>query len=142
MNLKLPRKLIASAALVLATAGIVGCSSKKAPDAVSTISGTLVYRDEVTLSPNAVAYVRLADVTDGQVNAATVLQEEVRPSGPLPIPFALVYKDKVIKPNRDYALEVRIVDQGKIQFISSEKQPVITHGHPSEVAMILERPGE
>jgi putative lipoprotein len=136
------KKLIASAALVLATAGVVGCSNKKAPDPVSTVSGTLVYREDMTLSPNAVAYVRLADVTDGQVNATTVLQQEVHPSGPLPIPFALVYKEKVIKPNRSYALEVRIVDQGKIQFINSEKQPVITHGHPSEVAMLLERPGE
>jgi putative lipoprotein len=141
VSLKKSFKFLVVSALCLAGTANVGCSSKKAPDPSSTLSGTLVYREEVKLSPNAVAYVRLADITDGNLKSTTVLQRELHPGGELPIPFELSYKDKWINPSHEYSLEVRIVDQGKLQFISSEKQPVITNGHPSTVAMVLERPG-
>ena len=142
MTFKKSFKFLVVSALILAGGAAVGCSNKKAPDPTSTLSGTLVYRDEVKLSPNAVAYVRLADITDGNLKSTTVFQQELHPGGvELPIPFELSYKDKWINPSHEYSLEVRIVDQGKLLFINGDKQQVLTNGHPSTVAMVLERPG-
>jgi len=138
VTLKLPYRLIATCA-ALATA--VGCASKKAPDPTSTLSGTLAYRSDVKLSESAVVYVRLADITQGQIKSTTVLQQEIRPSGDAPIPFTLSYKDKWINPSHEYSLEARVVDRGQLQFISDDKLPVITNGNPTTVAMELQRPG-
>jgi uncharacterized lipoprotein YbaY len=88
-----------------------------------------------------VAYVRLADVTRGPAQSTTVLQQELTPGELSAMPFALSYKEKMIDPRHEYAVDVRVVDQGKLQYISSEKYPVLTNGHSNTVSMLLERPG-
>jgi putative lipoprotein len=134
-------KLALAAAVLLAAVTTVGCAHKKQPDAVSSISGTLTYRDDISLSPNAVAYVRLADLSDKRKSDTTVIQQEVRPDGQLPIPFTLSYKDKWINPSHEYTIDVRVVDNGKLLFISDQKQPVITNGHSNTASVVLHRIG-
>jgi uncharacterized lipoprotein YbaY len=132
--------LIAGFIAIAATA--VGCANHKKPDPMNSVSGTLSTHVPVKLSPDAVAYVRLADVTDGAVNSKTVVQQEIHsPDGSLPTSFDLVYNEKRINPNRDYAVDVRIVDRGELLLMSGHEQPVITNGNANSVAMTLERPG-
>ena len=57
------------------------------------------------------------------------------------MPFALSYKEKLIDPKREYAVDVASSITGSLQYISSEKYPVLTNGHPSTLAMVLDRPG-
>ena len=132
-------KLALAAAVLLATVSTVGCAHKKQPDAVSSVSGTLTYREDITLSPSAVAYVRLADLSDKREASKTIMQQEVRPDGQLPIPFTLSYKDKWINPSHKYAIDVRIVDKGRLLFISNQQQPVITDGHSNTANVVLQR---
>src|SRR2546430_3706084 len=89
---------VASAALASAIFA-AGCASKKPPEPMSTISVMATSREPVSFSPNAVAYVRLADVTHGQARSTTVLQKEVHPDG-LPIGVSLSYNEKLIKIGR------------------------------------------
>lgn len=133
---------VVAAAMTAVLATSAGCGNK-APDPVNSVSGNVVYRpsDRVSFSDEAVAYVRLADVTKGTVNSTTVVQKQVRPDASGAIPFELVYKEKQIDPRREYAIDVRVVDRGRLMFISDGKHPVITQGHGNELALQLERPG-
>lgn len=129
-----------AAVLTAGVASTAGCANKK-PDVVNTVSGNLSYREPVKLSENAVAYVRLADVTKGQLNSSTVVQKTVKPDGDGSIPFALVYKEKDINPRNEYAVDVRVIDRGRLMYISDGKFNVITQGHGHNVDVALERPG-
>jgi putative lipoprotein len=143
MRNRLPIHVALTAAMVL-TVAATGCASKKrAPDPMSTVSGTLKYPDKVKLSPEAVAYVRLADVTKGDAQGVTIVQREVKAMGAGgPIPFELSFKDKVIDPKHDYVVDARIIDRGKLMFISAgSKYPVVTKGHPETAEIAMKIPG-
>jgi putative lipoprotein len=133
-------KIVAAAALgsVIFT---TGCASNKPPEPMSTISVTATSRQPVSFSPNAVAYLRLADVTNGHARSTTLLQKEVRPEG-LPIGFTLSYNEKWIKPSHQYAVDVRVVDHGQLLLLSDANHHVITDGHPNTVSMMLDTPGK
>jgi putative lipoprotein len=112
------------------------CAGKKAPDPTGTVSGTIEYGPDVQLSPDAVAYVRLADTTKGDVDGKTVVQKEIRDLAQ-PIQYELTYKEKHINPMHQYAVDVRVVDKGKLMLISPPKQSVITQGSPQTLDMKL-----
>ena len=120
-----------------------GCASKKKPDPMSSVSGTLAYPQKFALSPEAVAYVRLADVTKGDAQGVTIVQTEIKPNGAqAPIPFELSFKDKVIDPKHDYTIDARIVDRGRLVFISNgKKYPVVTKGHPDSAEITMNAAG-
>ena len=144
MRNRLPIHVALIGAMALSVAAATGCSSKKpAPDPMSTVTGTLKYPDKIKLSPEAVAYVRLADMTKGDAQGVTIVQQEVKTTGAGgPIPFQLTFKDKVIDPKRDYCVDARIVDRGRLVFISSgNKYPVVTKGHPESAEIAMKVPG-
>lgn len=116
-----------------------GCSNKKAPDPMASVAGTASALQLDTLSPDAVAYVRLADVTKDPVQGKTVVQKTYKPGGEDSMPFELRFKAKEIDPKRDYALDIRVVDNGEIVYLTRGPQPVLTKGNGSEVDLKLER---
>ena len=128
-----------AAALTTALGSTAGCARKHEP--MNAVSGKVSLREPAAFSDQAVAYVRLADVTKGTVNSTTVVQKEIRPADDGSIPFALVYKEKQINPHRAYAVDVRVVDHGRLVFISDGAAPVITKGHGNELDLTVERPG-
>ena len=134
------RSAMAGLLLTAASAGVVGCSSNKPPDAMGTLTGTISYQNPVELSPDAVAYVRLADTTKGVMESKTVVQKEIKDVAQAPITFELPYKEKDIDPSREYAVEVRIVDKGKVMLSNPTKQTVITKGNPNALDMTLVAP--
>ena len=113
------------------------CTGKKAPDPMGTVSGTINYGPDVQLSPTAVAYVRLADVTKGDVDGKTIVQTEIPDLTQSPLPYELTYKEKHIDPMHLYAVDVRIVDKGKLLLISPPKQMVITQSNPQTLDLTL-----
>lgn len=124
-------------AALLLVAVAAACAGKKAPDPTGTVSGTINYGPDVQLSPTAVAYVRLADVTKGDVDGKTILQKEMRDLAQSPLPYELTYKEKHIDPMHQYAVDVRVVDKGKLLLISPPKQMVITQGNPQTLDLTL-----
>ena len=112
------------------------CAGKKVPDPTGTVSGTISYGSDTQLSPDAVAYLRLADTTKGDVDGKTVVQKEIRDLAQ-PIQYELTYKEKHINPMHQYAVDVRVVDKGKLMLISPPKQSVITQGSPQTQDMKL-----
>jgi len=115
-----------------------GCTHKKHQDPMASVAGVAKSSVMTTLSPNAVAYVRLADVTKDDVQGKTVLQETFKPCCGA-MPFELRFKAKQIDPKHDYALDVRVVDDGKLVLITRGGQRVLTKGNPSQLNVDLER---
>ena len=126
--------LAACALLIGATAG---CAHKK-PDPLDSVSGVIVKPDYVKLSPNAVAHVRLADVTHGYVEGETVVQRTVHPNDDGSIPFTLVFKEKEINPSHRYAVDARVIDRGNVTVIGGKQYQVLTDGHGDTVEMQLD----
>ena len=125
-------KTVALPALLLASVALVGCGNK-APDPMGTVSGTIAYPTHAReLSPDAVAYVRLADVTKGVVKGETVEQAAIPTDGKSELSFELPYNETHIDPDRDYAVDVRVVDRGELVYMSRGGKPVITKGNPHD----------
>ena len=121
---------------------ITGCGHhKKKPDPVKSVSGVVATNDYAPLSPEAIAYVRLADVTRGDVRSQTVVQQSYKLSCCGTVPFELTFKEKLIDPGRDYALDVRVVDKGELVYITRGGQPVLTKGNPNALDLKLELAG-
>jgi putative lipoprotein len=141
-----PLKSSTLAALALATVAAIagGCASHKA-DPMNAVSGSIAYRGDIALSPDAVAYVRLADVSDDIVGGRTIMQTEVHATDAGAIdgslPFSLAYHENAIQPNHEYAVDVRVVDKGRLMLLSDGKHAVLTNGHGNTLDLSLETPG-
>ena len=128
-----PKSAVLAFALVV---GVAGCASKqKAPDPTDSVSGVIMAPAHTKLSPAAVAYVRLADVSRGHVMSETVVQEKVTVAEDGTIPFTLVFKEKQIDPRHKYAVDARIVDKNRVIVIGGKHYPVLTKGNPDTVEM-------
>jgi uncharacterized lipoprotein YbaY len=128
-------------ALVAAFTTVAGCANHKRPDPMNAVSGTITFPHQAALGPNAVAYVRLADLSDDLVGGKTVVQNAVHVDADGSIPLNLAYREKSIKPNHQYAVDVRVVDHGQLVLLSDGKNPVITNGHGNTLDLALQTPG-
>lgn len=128
------------ASLAMLAAAATGCAGKKPPETMGAVSGTIACRTDIELSPNAVAYVRLADATGGGLGGKTIVQQEIKEfatAATTPITFGLPYKDKDINASREYVVEVRIVDKGKLVLMNPVKYTVLTKGNPNTLEVTL-----
>ena len=134
------RPAAAAGILLAALASITGCAHHQ-PDAMNSVSGNIAYHADKPLSPDAVAYVRLADLSDDTIGGRTLLQSEVHPDGSGTMAYFVNYREKLIHPGHEYAVDVRLVDHGQLVALSEGKLPVITNGHGNTLDMTLQTPG-
>lgn len=104
------------------------------------VTGTVAYRERITLPADAVVEVRLFDVSRQDVAAPVIAETTVVPAGRrVPIPFELRYDPGKIEATRTYALRATISSAGRMIFTTTTSYPVITQGHPTKVNLMLER---
>ena len=82
--------------------------------ATETVSGTLVIREKVSLSSNAVAVVTLVDQTAGADAGAILGQQRLDAPGQAPIAYSVAYDGSLIKPKHSYALFASVIDGSKV----------------------------
>lgn len=106
----------------------------------AVVRGTVAYRERLALPADAVIEVWITDVSP-QVTAAPVIAETtVRPEGrQVPISFELRYDPGKIDSSRTYGIRAAIRGGGGIMFAADSARPVITQGHPTQVALWLKR---
>ena len=64
--------------------------------------------------------------------------QEIRPTGPLPIPFVLRYDRAEIDPEHRYGVQAVILDaDGRVRFGTPAAQPVLTAGAPATVEIVV-----
>jgi putative lipoprotein len=132
--------------LLLSVLLLAGCSTPGiVPDgggAGAAVTGTVAYRERVALPPTAVIKVQLVDVSRADA-PAVVLGEQVIEAGGRQVPFAfeIRYDPARIDQRYTYAVQARIDDGDQLLFINDQRYAVITHGAPTEIAMMLRAVG-
>ncbi|TPL79556.1 YbaY family lipoprotein [Mesorhizobium sp. B2-3-12] len=92
--------------------------------AEKTVSGEVIYRERIALPPSAMLSVQLADVSLADAPAKIIGEQTVKPAGQVPISFEIKFDPSLIQPRMTYALQARIVVDGRLMFISDMRHQV------------------
>jgi putative lipoprotein len=103
------------------------------------VTGTASYRERIALPPDAILEVSLEDVSRADAPADVVGRATVDPAGQVPISFSIPFDPARIDPGHRYGVRARVTSQGKLLYTSTESNPVLTNGAPSQVAIALQR---
>jgi putative lipoprotein len=126
--------------LVSIVLAVAACAAPtpKGVQPLATLSGTVTYREPVTLSPDAVVTVVLADVSLQDAPAKVLAEQTITNPGESPIPFELSYDPDAIVASHSYAVQARIEWEGKLLFVNDRHHCAITRGCPTtlEVAVV------
>ncbi|SFB84742.1 putative lipoprotein [Polaromonas sp. OV174] len=131
--------LIAMVGLLAACAapsGSSGNAGKPAVAATLRVSGTVSYLQRMALGPDAEIIVQLLDVSRADARAM-VLAEQRFSQRQVPVAFDLQVEAGKIDPRMRYSVSARILQGGKLIFISDTAYPVLTQGNPNHVDMVL-----
>jgi uncharacterized lipoprotein YbaY len=107
----------------------------------ASVTGTVTYRQGITIPPEALLVVRLEDVTVKNA-PVTLATQTFRNPGQGSTPFELTYDRAQINPNHTYAIQALIFVDNQVRFLNTSNYPVITQGNPSNVQVILGPVGE
>lgn len=126
---------------VAALAGASGAAAQGGP-AADRVTGTVAYRERISLPPNATLTVQLVDVSLADAPATVIAEQTIDTAGRQP-PFAfeLPYDATTIQPNGSYAVQARITAAGQLLFATTTRYAVITRGNPTAIDVMLERVG-
>ena len=116
--------------------------STEAPEPVAAtgkVTGTITYRERMTLRPNATVEVELRDVSLQDAPSITVARVTITDPGQVPIEFAIEYDPSAIDDRSTYAVQATISDWGRILFTNTTAYDVITGGNPTHVDIVLQR---
>ena len=122
---------------LLLGAALSGCDSAEQEESDPMITGSMSYRERVMLTPNAVATVRLEDVSLADAPARVISELEIPNPGQVPITFELPYDPDAIDERMSYAVRAQIHDRGQLLFTSDTHHPVLTRGAGTEVDIPL-----
>ncbi|MDW8403305.1 YbaY family lipoprotein [Chloroflexus sp.] len=105
----------------------------------ATITGTITYRERVTLPPDALVTLQIAEVTARGVAGRVIAEQTFATSGAQPpFRFNLTYNPTVIDAGRVYTLQGYIRSGGKTLFVTDGLIPVITGNAPrSDINVIM-----
>lgn len=114
--------------------GLLLCLAAEAP----AVTGTVTYRQRMALPPSAEVVLSLLDVSLQDARANFVFESKISPRGKqVPFSFRLPYDASTIQPSHTYAVRAVILDNGHLLFTTTTSYPVITHGAPQSVDMLL-----
>ncbi len=109
-----------------------------AQDDSAKITGTVAYRDRMTLPADADINVVLEDVSRMDAAAEVVSEVSLPANGrQVPIPFELTYDPDKIVANHRYSVRATIRVEGLLAYTTTQAYPVITNGAPKRVNLIL-----
>lgn len=108
-------------------------------NAASVVNGTATMRERTALPPNAYFEATLAEVSAGGAPDALIATARVDNPGNPPIRFAIAYDGARINEGRTYVVRAAISAGGHALYVSEDAYPVITHGNPKRVDIVLRR---
>jgi putative lipoprotein len=114
-------------------------SAAEPPAATASISGTVSFRERVTLLPQDEFEIKLLDISRQDATSAVIAKQNITSERQVPVPFKISYDPAKINPAHTYAVQARILRNGQVQFSNKAPCYVITHGHPNRVEMLLEK---
>jgi putative lipoprotein len=117
---------------------VVACGPYHGTPSRAAVTGSVTYRERSALPPDAVVRVQLSDVSHQDAAAVPVAQTTLTPAGrEVPLPFELRYDPKAIDSTHTYAVRATIESGGRLIFITTTANLVITRGRPAHVDLVL-----
>jgi putative lipoprotein len=113
-----------------------GCADNRPTFGV--VSGDVAY-DRAALPPDAELEVRLYDLSRGGEGGTLVAQHRAKASSADGrAPFAVRYDPGMIDPAHTYAIRAMVASENEPILVTRKAYPVLTHGHPTRVKLMLE----
>lgn len=111
------------------------------PMNTATVTGNVTYYQRIALPPNAVVKVSLQDVSRADAKAILLDEQTISTNGKqVPIPFTLKYNPNQIQPHHSYAVSAQILVDGKLHWVSTTINSVITRDKPTENVTVVVSP--
>lgn len=107
---------------------------KAEPPETPSVHGSLAYRERIALPPGTIAEV---DLVEAVKNGRVVATVRVPATGQVPIAFTLTPGEGALAPHRLYALQARLVADGKVIFQTEGKRPVAVSASSGAVELTL-----
>lgn len=128
--------------LVLCASGCGGGPEAEPPapppaSGPSPITGTLNYRERISLSPQAQVEVRLLDVSIADMPATTLGIARIDDPGLPPIDFRLEFNPQNIDERKSYVVRAEIREGDRLIFTTDTAYPVLTRGAGNSTALML-----
>lgn len=147
--MRFPTVFLAAFALALAACGkseqpaqsqsAAGTASTAAQPVANdgpAVTGTVLADTPRQLAGNAMLNVRLLDVTRAEGDPIVVTQNQT-PITAIPAQFSLPYARAEVNSIRSYALDVSVMENGQILYVSTSRPGVLTNGKPDRVDVML-----
>ncbi len=133
------RSIVAGAFAAALGCGLaVGLEGREA----TQITGVVTYHERVALPPDATIQVRLEDASRPEMPGKRVAEITVAAEGrQVPIPFVLPYRAADVAPNKTYLVRATVTAGGRTLFASRTGYPVITHGAPTRIEILVQQTG-
>ena len=134
--------LMGQAACQDGTSPGTGGKPKQTTDAQTnaSVTGTVIYRERIVLSPGATLKVQLRDVSLQDAASKLIAEQVIQNPGQVPIKFKIEYNRNDLDPRNTYAVQARIKESdGRLAFINDTAYDVITRGNPDKVDILLVR---
>ena len=106
--------------LILTLLATTSCTLPSNSEGGAMISGTVIYRERMAVSPRAVVRVALEDVSKMDVAATLIAETRFLASGGPPYAFALGYDPAKIDDRHRYSLRATITLDDRLLFTSTE----------------------
>ncbi len=117
-----------------------GGSTTSAADSSGVVTGTVSYPLRIAMPPTALAVIQLQDISRADASATMIAEQKITfGDRQVPLPFELKFDPGKIDPKHSYAVRATIVVDGAARFRTDTGYPVITHGHPSKVDLVLKQ---
>ena len=109
---------------LLGLTALLGACQSIQPAAKTSLDGEVFYLQRIALPADATLSVSLQDVSLADAPAVTLAKQSGTIKGQVPLPFHLTYNPADVKPGHTYAVSARIEEDGKLLFISTERNSV------------------
>lgn len=122
-------------------AGVLGTNAEDPPqsNSRSELKGTVTYLERMMLPRAADVRIMVLDMTD-QTEPKVIIERLIPTEGrQVPIPFKVLLATGSVNPEHSYSVKAEILIGGKVWFITKKTIPVLTHGNPCEVHIVLDR---
>ena len=123
--------LVAMLFLLLAS----GCATPPVKK-MEVITGTITYFQRISMPPGAVVEVKLVEIRKG--SNKTVVEKMISNPGQVPVSFTLAYDSKETAPDRKYAVQARILVDGKPWYVTQTVNHQIHGGRIVHADVILQ----
>ena len=110
--------------LLLSLTTLLGACSAMTSTPQATLDGEVFYLQRIALPPTATLEVSLQDVSLADAPAVTLAKQSGQIKGQVPLPFHLTYDPAEVKPGHNYAVSARIEQDGKLLFVTTERNTV------------------